>query len=324
MEEGSEEHSNTNVNVCPIVIDKIVQTCPNWVKITEIPHPALVPGFISRRECLPDGSIDPNTLSISTQMNLLQASSLSPTLAGVIGNVPSGMICESIFKRNLRDARRDEIDALKLRQGYSLSHSPDHYRRTSDPALINYTTTTATVNQTSSELSAINILYGGVRGKAYLDSVKSFTEGIEGLKPGSTVETILKDKLERIESGCGFKIFNTQKNIMNSKQIHDVLIAAQEIIDSMPISDSNEFVGTKFIIDQNHVILQLLNRFRSIEMFDFEKDTTSENLNSEAIEAITILRKSLLDRLRGNLAKLVNECPEQVKKEKFRGININI
>ena len=321
MDVDTEEHVNvTSPSPSPIVNEKIIQKCPNWVKITEIPHPALVPGFISRRECLPDGSIDPNTQSVSTQINLLCASSLSPSLAGVVGNIPSGMMCEAIYKNNLREVRGDEIEALELKEGYSLSHSLEHYKRTSDPNLINFNnTTTATVNQTTSELSSINILYGGVRGKAYLDSLKTFTQGIDGLKPGSAVENILMERVGKIEAGCGFKIFNIyeineiQKKC-NLEIYNEFMTSAQEIINSSIISDPLSEDSLKIIIDQNNRIIKLLN---TCQLFQ-----TTEN--SEFLSIDSSLRKSLLERLKGNLAKLVERCPEEIKKEKFRGVNVNI
>lgn len=317
MDVDTEEHENVN---SPIVNEKIIQTCPNWVKITEIPHPALVPSFISRRECLPDGSIDPNTQSVSTQINLLCASSLSPSLAGVIGNIPSGMMCEAIYKNNLREVRGEEIEALKLKEGYSLSHSPEHYKRTSDPNLINFNNTTTTVNQTTSELSSINILYGGVRGKAYLDSLKTFTQGIDGLKRGSEVENILMERVGKIEAGCGFKIFNIyeineiQKKC-NLELYNEFMISAHEIINSTT-SDFNSEDSFKIIIDQNNCIIKLLNTCQLFQAIATE--------NSEFLSTDSSLRKSLLERLKGNLAKLVERCPEEIKKEKFRGVNVNI
>ena len=183
-----------------------LQACPDWIKVTEIPHPAMVPGFISRRECLPDGSLDPNTPSVTTQMTLLQASTLSPSLTGVISNIPSGLMCESIHKKVLKDSAKDPSEEAAV---FVITHPPSHYSRTSnsDESTTTATSAMAMANQTATELATLNILYGGVKGKAYLDSLKSFTEGVAARK-GCQVEALLKKKLEMAEGVCGFKVLN--------------------------------------------------------------------------------------------------------------------
>lgn len=262
--------------------NKLPQNCPDWVKISEIPHPALVPGFISRRECLPDGSFEPNTPSVSLQLSLLHSSGLSPSLVSVISNIPSGLMCESIHKKNLRS---DDS-----REGFVITHSPTHYKSTSDPLLMpsssSSSNTTASsnavalANQTATELTALNILYGGVKGKAYLDSLKEFTNGIEVVK-GTRIDELLRDKLNKSESVCGFKIFQ-YKNKDNGTMINSELDSSQSLI------------------DQNAQLLLLLN---------------DRTIKAEA-------REDFLKKLRSNLIELMKECPEYVKNEKFKGVEI--
>lgn len=269
--------------------NKLAQLCPEWVKISEIPHPALVPGFISRRECLPDGSIDPNTPSVTTQMILLQASNLSPSLAGVVGSIPSGLMCESIHRRQVKEAKEEGKDYQN--EGFVITHPPSHYMRASDPMLIpsNLNTTSAVnnpmannavaiANQTASELAAMNLLYGGVRGRAYLDSLKSFIDSVD-VQSGSKVEKLLKEKLVNSEGACGFKILN---------------------LISEPVASDFEIDWNASLIDQNHQICRLL------------KDKTLEESK----------RKVLIERLQNNLKELMKECPEEIRTEKFKGVNI--
>lgn len=257
----------------PLEGNKFPQQVPDWVKITEIPHPALVPGFISRRECLPDGSLDPNTPSVTTQMSLLQASNLSPSLSSLISNIPSGLMCESIHKKNMRDVKEED----ELKEGFILTHAPSHYQRAAEGNSINAAT------QTTSELAAINILYGGVRGKAYLNSLKSFVETAEVSK-GSKIEGLLRGKLENAEAVCGFKIFKFKDAVSD-----DIELIIQNIR-SLPL------------IDQNHELCRLLN---------------TEPLDESH-------RTLLLSKLRSNLEELMRECPEEVKRDKFRGVSMNI
>ena len=249
------------------------QSCPDWIKITEIPHPALVPGFISRRECLPDGSLDPNTPSVPSQMILLQASTLSPSLSGVISNIPSGLMCESIHKKVLKDAKET------IEGGFVITLPPSHYARISEESTVS-ANTMAMANQTASELATLNILYGGVKGKAYLDSLKSFIDGFDA-QEGSRVEFLLRNKLEKAEGVCGFKILNPPTEFVE--------------LESETIEASNS------LIRQNHQICKLLN--------------TPLDPNQ---------RKDLLERLRTNLDELVRECPEEIKMDKFKGVNIVI
>lgn len=267
--------------------NKLPQTCPSWVKITEIPHPALVPGFISRRECLPDGSFDPNTPSVPLQMSLLQSSGLSPSLVSVISNIPSGLMCESIYKKNLREAKEEGDDG----EGFLVTLPPSHYKRTADPLLLpsnlnplnsnvsNSGASVALANQTASELAALNILYGGVKGKAYLDSLRSFSEGVSAAE-GSKIEGLLREKVEKSESVCGFKVFGYRG--------HQELDLELENIFSLPI------------LEQNNQILHLLN------MPTLKEET----------------RRQLLDKLKENLIGLVKECPEEIKSEKFKGVTV--
>lgn len=281
------ESSDTTGQVI-IEENKLPQLCPEWVKISEIPHPALVPGFISRRECLPDGSIDPNTLSVTTQMTLLQASNLSPSLAGVVGNIPSGLMCESIHRRQVKEAKEG---GEHQNEGFVITHPPGHYMRASDPMLMPSVLTTisaannpmannavAMANQTASELAAMNLLYGGVRGRAYLDSLKSFIDSVD-IKSGSKIEELLKDKLMKSEGACGFKILN--------------LIGE-------PVANDFEIDSNASLIDQNHQICRLLN------------DKTLEESK----------RTGFMERLQNNLKELMKECPEEIRTEKFKGINL--
>lgn len=205
---------------------KTPQNCPEWVKISEIPHPALVPNFISRRECLPDGSFDPNTPSVSLQMSLLGASNLSPSLVSVISSIPSGLMCESIHEKNLREAKNQQTEI----EGFLLTNPPSHYKRTADPLMMpssnsvtsnNNTNALAMANQTATELTAMNILYGGVKGKAYLDSLKSYSEGLSLVKDGK-IDALMREKVEKCESVCGVSLFQQHQdksdNEMNSSQ----------------------------------------------------------------------------------------------------------
>ena len=283
---------NESDSTTQIIIEenKLPQNCPDWIKITEIAHPALVPGFISRRECLPDGSIDPNTSSVSTQITLLQASNLSPSLASVVGNIPSGLMCESIHKRQVKEAK-EKIEGV---EGFVITNVPAHYMRSSDPLLMpSVLATTASTtgsdnvlvnnavamaNQTASELAAMNILYGGVRGKAYLDSLKSFVECAE-VREGSKIEYLLKDKLMKNEAACGFKIFN---------------LNPENIIDNDDIDE------TASLIDQNHKICQILNN-KSLD---------------------EVKRTLLMERFQNNLRELMKDCPEEIKAEKFKGVSM--
>lgn len=255
----------------------ISQSCPEWIKVTEIPHPAMVPGFISRRECLPDGSLDPNTPSVPTQMTLLQASSLSPSLASVISNIPSGLMCESIHRKVLKDAK--EVSE----SGFVITHPPAHYSRISDES-VGSANTMAMASQTASELATLNILYGGVKGKAYLDSLKLFTEGI-GAEPGSQVESLSRRKLESVEGACGFKVFNPPTFAADVE-----MIGASD--DSSDESSS--------LIRQNHQICKLLNT-------PLDPDHRTE----------------MLEQLKNNLSELMKTCPEEIKSEKFKGVFIN-
>ena len=263
--------------------NKLPQSCPDWVKVTEIDHPALVPGFISRRECQPDGSFDPNTPSVSLQMSLLHSSGLSPALVSVISNIPSGLMCEYIHKRNLRESCGGE--------GFVITHSPNHYRRTGDPLMMpsvfNYAGSASSAaananavemaNKTASELAALNILYGGVKGKAYLDSLKSFTDGIH-VAADSKIGELLRNKLMKIESVCGFKVLRYVEE-----------------------GDVDNSMTEESLIDQNTQLLRLLN--------------TCDGLSVEA-------RKEILERLKTNLDELMKTCPEEVKNDRFKGVDI--
>lgn len=275
---------NESYPMTQVIIEenKLPQSCPDWVKITEIPHPALVPGFISRRECLPDGSIDPNTPSVSTQITLLQASNLSPSLASVVTNIPSGLMCESIHKRNIKEVREEEEGISVLKEGFVITHPPAHFKRASDSTSTVTAGNTANdaialANKTASELTAMNILYGGVRGKAYLDSLKSFVNDAVEVQKGSRIEALLRDKLSKTESACGYKIFNSEADPVEDYKI-----------------DANAP-----IIEQNHQICRLLNN-KSLE---------------------ESRRSGLKEKLRDNLRELMKECPEEIKAEKFKGVS---
>lgn len=281
---------NENDYTGQVIIEenKLPQTCPDWVKISEIAHPALVPGFISRRECLPDGSIDPNTPSVSTQMTLLKASALSPSLASVVGNIPSSLMCESIHRRQIKEAKEEEGSQV-FNEGFVITHPPTHYMRVSDPMLmptvVSATSTLngpitntaiAMANQTASELAAMNLLYGGVRGKAYLDSLKSFIDSVN-VKGGSKIEELLKDRLLKSEGACGFKILNLKAEPQTEIEIDS----------SAPL------------IDQNHQIYRILNE-KSLEISK---------------------RTVLVERLHNNLKELMKDCPEEIKSEKLKGVD---
>ena len=280
---------NESDSIGQVIIEenKLPQSCPDWVKISEISHPALVPGFISRRECLPDGSIDPNTPSVTTQITLLQASNLSPSLASVVGNIPSVLMCESIHKRQVKEAKDgDKV----LKEGFLITHPPTHYMRASDPMLMPSVLAAANItnnaisnnavvmaNKTASELAAMNLLYGGVRGKAYLDSLKSFIDSAD-VKTGSKIEELLRDKLMKIEGACGYKILNL-----------------------LPEAQTNfEIDSSASLIDQNHQICRILS------------DKTLEPSK----------RTVLIENLHNNLNELIKSCPEEIKSEKFKGVNI--
>lgn len=268
------------------------QSCPSWIKISEIPHPAMVPGFISRRECLPDGSIDPNTPSLSTQMTLLQASTLSPSLSSVLGNIPSGLMCESIHKKVFKDVKESlEFDCNE----FVITHPPGHYSRTLDDSSISSMNSMTMANQTASELATMNILYGGVKGKAYLDSLKTFIDGVHP-KADSQINLLMRKKLEKAESVCGFKVFNPPNDLNNSeiKKISDSFTFSPSI-DDHPTTTS----PSHFLLLQNHQICKLLNTSLSPDQ-----------------------RQDLLEKLNNNLMELMRECPEEVKKDKFKGVKI--
>jgi hypothetical protein len=270
--------------------EKTPQNCPDWIKITEISHPALVPSFIGRRECLPDGSIDPNTVSISTQMSLLGSSSLSPSLASVIGNIPSSLMCESIHRRNLKESKDSEVDITRLKKGFTINLPPSHYKRTIDPITIPSASSAGSAAQTAAELSSLNILYGGVRGKAYLNSLNSFVSSCE-VEKGSQVEKILKEKLDNAESVCGYKIFNifpTDEDDGNT----DLMMNGSE---SSP---------TDILLEENAKLLKQLNRPESF--------------------ASPESRQELLISLKANLSELMRNCPQEIREECFKGVDVDI
>ena len=216
-------------------------------------------------------------------MALLQASNLSPSLVSVVGNIPSGMVCESIHRKQVKEAQEGGGGGDEETGGFVITHPPAHYMRASDPMLMpsvlnstgasnNFMSNNAVAmaNQTASELAAMNLLYGGVRGRAYLDSLKSFIDTVD-VKDGSKVDGLLKEKLAKSEGACGFKIFNFATELQGD---HEIDLSAS-------------------LIDQNHQICRILN------------DKSLDPLK----------RTSLLERLRENLRELMKKCPEEVKSE---------
>lgn len=300
-EEVEEENENLTVN--DVVIDKkavqLMHSCPIWVKMSEIPHPALVPGFISRRECLQDGSLDPTTSSVPTQVSLLSASTLSPSLIQVVSNIPTGLMLESVHKRNLKDELREEMVPCVLG-----SYTPAHYVRTSDPTLLtavsssssSASNTHVSVAQTAAELSAMNILYGGVKGKAYLESLEDFVDGISLPENDSTIRPIIMSKLEGIRSACGYKILNMD----DDKKVPFNITEVNQIISSTT-PDVESFDS---LTRENDSILTILGRSASVD---------------------EVNRTALLERLGVNLRALIKLCPDEIRNgELFKGVDMNL
>ena len=267
---------------------------PSWVKVTEIPHPALVPSFISRREGLADGSIDPSSSSMAVQLGLLNASTLSPSLAQIVTNIPATLMTESIHKRNLQNTKADEAEILRFRETQMFNLPPSHYRRTMDPQTSNSSSANM-ANQTASELAALNILYGGVKGKVYLDSLKQFlvTGGFEADSP---VARIIHDKIESFESLLGQRILNLQPEAQKPPVNLD---AVAELLASPPLAKG----ASDEMITENHQIISWLNQFSGL---------TAE------------LREALLLRLRANLVLLVATIAPEQRAEYFAGIDWNL
>ena len=267
---------------------------PSWAKCSQIPHPALVPAFISRREGLQDGSIDPSSGSISTQLTLLHASQLSPSLAPIVSNIPAQMMLESIHKRNLQSLRPGEEELKRFREPQLFTLPPAHYHRTIDPHTSNAASST-TANQTAAELASMNILYGGVKGRVYLDSVKTFLITSE-IQSGSEVERIIKDRIESLESVCGQRVLNmipdAQKPSVDAE-------AVQALLTSPQLTKTE----TDAMMAENHQILKWLNEFTGV--------------NQEQ-------REALLLRLRSNLVFLVANVPIEQRSEYFKGVDFNL
>ncbi len=264
---------------------------PSWVKISQISHPALVPPFISRREGLPDGSIDPSTAPLSIQLGLLQSSSLSPSLASILANVPSQMLLESIHKRNLQAAKSGERELKALRAPQNFSMPPAHYRRTFDPQSSN-TVSTTTANQTAAELASINVLYGGVKGKVYLDSLRKFLETSQ-IQPGSEVDRLIREKIGSLEAVCGKHVLNL--TLEAEKKLVD-LEAVQAVLATPPLTKTE----SDALIKENAQILFWLNECSGLE---------------------DGLRDALLIRLRSNLVLLVASVPVEQRDEYFTGVD---
>lgn len=268
---------------------------PSWVKVTEIPHPALVPSFISRREGLPDGSIDPSSPSLSVQLGLLNASTLSPALAPIVTNIPAPMMTESIHKRNLQNTKPEEVEIQRFREPQVFNLPPAHFRRTMDPQTSNSSSSVNMANQTASELAAINILYGGVKGKVYLDSLKQFLV-TGGFAVDSPVGQMIHEKIESFESLLGQRILNLQPD---SQKPPVDLDAVGELLASPQLAKS----ASDEMITENHQIICWLNQYSGL---------TAE------------LREALLLRLRANLVLLVAAIAPEQRAEYFAGIDWNL
>jgi hypothetical protein len=264
---------------------------PSWVKISQIPHPALVPSFISRREGLPDGSIDPSTAPLSTQLGLLQSAALSPSLASIISNVPAQMLVESIHRRNMQEAKPGEQELKAFRAPQIFSLPPAHYHRTIDPQSSN-AVSSATANQTAAELASINVLYGGVKGKVYLDSLRKFLETSQ-IRIGSEIERLIREKIESLEAVCGKRVLNLVPE--GNKKPAD-LHAIQTFL-ATPILSKTDVDA---MIKENALIFSWLNECTGIE---------------------DGLRDALLIRLRGNLVLLVASVPIEQRDEFFAGVD---
>lgn len=238
--------------------------------------------FISRREGLADGSIDPNTSNTATQMTLLAASALSPSLVPLLANIPASMLLESIHRRNLRRGMAEGGDADAGADGVALSLPPEHYLRTMDPQA-----TTATATQTTAELAALNILYGGVRGRVYLDSMREFCRGMEKGEVGRLVEA----KLAAVEAICGFKLLSMDgpKPPVDQETVAHILAAAD------PTTIEAQ-------INENGRIFELLCQY--------------EGIDSEQ-------RTGLLLRVRRNLQELLASCPVDMREEYLKAVDLS-
>lgn len=266
---------------------------PTWVRVSQIPHPALVPPFISRREGLPDGSIDPTTATLATQLGLLQASQLSPSLAQIVQNIPAQMLTESIHRSNLQAVKAGEQELQAFREPLQFSLPPAHYRRTIDPPQTsNAAASNAAANQTASELAAINVLYGGVRGKVYLDSLRRFLEASK-IQPGSEVDRFIREKIRSLEAACGKYVLNL---VPDSEKKPADLDAIQALLSTPQLAKGE----TEALIRENAQMFSWLNECCGVD---------------------DGLREALLVRLRSNLVLLVASVPVELRDEYFKGVD---
>ena len=264
---------------------------PSWVKISQIPHPALVPPFISRREGLPDGSIDPASAPLSLQLGLLQSSALSPSLASIVSNIPAQMLIESIHRRNLQAAKPEEQELKAFRAPQTFSLPPAHYHRTIDPQSSN-AVSSATANQTAAELASINVLYGGVKGKVYMDSLRRFLESSE-IRPGSEIDRLIREKIASLEAVCG-------KHVLNLVPEAEKKPADLDAIQAMLATPALAKTEVDVMIRENAQIFSWLNECSGVDEG---------------------LRDALLIRLRGNLVLLVASVPVEQRDEYFSGVD---